>query len=122
MLSSNLPGNQPRDTDARGSQSSQTSAHGGGADSFKNANDVNDTHPAPLDVPGPLVDPSPPAPTASDIPSGDVEDLWQQESIRLTDLKTAVDFIKGLQTPTLDNPVLGMSLEAVEHLRNPTHE
>ena len=34
----------------------------------------------------------------------------------------AVDFIKGLQTPTLDNPVLGMSLKAVKHLHNPIHE
>ena len=75
MLSLNLSGNQPRDTDTHGSQSSQTSAHGGGADSFKNANAVDNTHPALLDIPGLLDDPSPPATTASDIPSGDVKDL-----------------------------------------------
>jgi len=83
---------------------------------------VDTTHAASLDVPGPLNDHSPPATAASDIPSGNIEDLWRPESIRLTDLKRAVDFIKGLQNPTLDDPVLGMSIEAVERLRHPTHE
>jgi len=83
-LSSILPGNQLGDTGVHGSHS--PGAHGGGADSAEGANDVDDTHTAPLDTSGPLDDPSPPAAVASDIPSGDVEDLWQQASIRLTDL------------------------------------
>ncbi len=120
ILSSNLPGNQLGNTDACGSQSS--GAHGGGADSSKGANAVDDAHSTPLDVPGPLDDPSPPAARASNIPSGNVEDLWQQESIHLTDLKTAVNFIKGLQNPALDDPALGMSTEAVERLHNPAHK
>ncbi len=83
---------------------------------------MDNAHSTPLDIPGLLDDPSPPAAGASDIPSGDVEDLWQQESIHLTDLKTAVDFIKGLQNPALDDPALGMSTEAVERLCNPACE
>ena len=83
---------------------------------------MNDTHTAPLDNPKPLDDPSPPTAIASDISSSDIKDLWRLESIHLTDLKMAVDFIKGLQTLILDNPILGMSLKAVEHLCNPTHE
>ena len=120
ILSSNLSGNQLGNTDACRSQAS--GAHGGGADSSKGASAVDDAHSTPLDIPGLLDDPSPPAAGASNIPSGDVEDLWQQESIHLADLKTAVNFIRDLQNPALDNPALGMSTEAVEHLCNPTHE
>ena len=83
---------------------------------------MDDTHTAPLDIPGPLNDPSPSAAIASDIPSSNIEDLWQQASIYLTDLKTAIDFIKGLQNPTLDDPVFGMSPKAVECLCNLTYE
>ena len=119
-LSSILPGNQLGDTGVHGSQS--PGAHGGGADSAEGANDVDNTHTAPLDIPGPLDDPSPPTTVASDIPSGDVKDLWRPESIHLTNLKRAVDFIKGLQNPTLDDPMLGMSIKAVECLCNPTHK
>ncbi len=83
---------------------------------------MDDTHSTPLNVPGLLDDPSPPAAGVSNIPSGDVKDLWQQESIHLTDLKIAVNFIKGLQNPALDDSALGMSIEAVERLHNPAHE
>ena len=120
ILSSNLPGNQLGNTNTCGPQSS--GAHSSSADSFKGAINVDTTHAAPLDIPEPLDDPSPPATTVSDIPSGNVEDLWRPESIHLTDLKRAVDFIKGLQNPTLDDPTLRMSIEAVEHLYNPTHK
>lgn len=111
-LSSDLPGNGLGNGNAYGPQSS--AHHGGGADSSEGENDANNTHAAPLDALGPLDDPSPPAAAASDIPSGDVEDLWQQASIRLTDLKTTVDFIKGLQNPRLDDPASGKTSNASE--------
>jgi hypothetical protein len=119
-LFSNLSGNQSRDSNACSPRSSGD--YGGGADPSKDANDAGDTHGAPLDVPGLLNDPSPPTAVASDIPSSNVKDLWQQATIRLTDLRTAVDFIKRLQNPTLDDSALGMSTEAVECLHNPSHE
>ena len=109
-LFSNLSGNQSGDSNACSPRSSGD--HGGGADPSEDANDAGDTHGAPLDVPGPLNDPSSPTAIASDIPSGDVEDLWQQETIRLTDLRTAVDFIKGLQNPTL---LYGLRYPAFPH-------
>ena len=66
-----------------------------------------------------------PEPLASgqyDIPSGDIEDLWLQEMIHLDDLRTSADFIKALQQITLDNPMLGMSSDAIACLRNPPHK
>jgi Transposase family tnp2 len=57
-----------------------------------------------------------------DIPPGDVEDLWLQDTIHLNDLKTAAEFVKGLQGVTLDDPSLGMPDEALHRLRNPPHE
>ncbi len=50
------------------------------------------------------------------IPSGDVEDLWMQETIHLNELRISMDFIQALWHITLDDPVLGMSTEAVERL------
>jgi len=73
----NLPGNRLEDTNTCGSQSS--SAYSGSVDSSKGANDVDTTHAAPLDIPRLLDDSSPPTTVVSDIniPSSNVEDLWQ---------------------------------------------
>ena len=63
-----------------------------------------------------------PEPLASgwyDIPSGDIEDLWLQEMIHLDALRTSADFVKALQQTTLDDPMLSMSSNAIECLRNP---
>jgi hypothetical protein len=57
-----------------------------------------------------------------DVLPGDVEDLWLQDLIHLNELKTAAEFVKGLQGATLDNPSLGMSDEALHRLRNPPRE
>ena len=56
------------------------------------------------------------------MPSSDIEDLWLQDTIYLGDLIIAAEFIKGLQGATLDNPSLGMSDEALQHLWNPPYE
>ena len=61
-------------------------------------------------------------PDNHDIPSGDVEDLWMQETIHLSDLRISTDFIHAIRHVTLDDPVLGMSTDIVEHLRNPLHD
>ena len=63
-----------------------------------------------------------PSSNASDILSGDTEDLWDRGSIRLGDLKLTADFIKALQEASLDDPNTGMSSDALERLRNPLHE
>jgi hypothetical protein len=42
--------------------------------------------------------------------------------IHLNDLKTVVDFMKGLQGATLDDPHLGMSIDTIHHLWNLPHE
>ena len=39
--------------------------------------------------------------------------------IYLSDLKTAMKFVKGLQGATLDDPSMGMSKKALHHLWNP---
>jgi hypothetical protein len=54
--------------------------------------------------------------------AGDIEDLWLQETIHLEDINTAAEFIKMLQSASLDDPSLGMSFKALEHLRNPLRE
>jgi hypothetical protein len=72
-LSSILPRNQLRDTGIHRPHSS--SAYGSGTDSAEGANNVDNTHTAPLDISGLLDDPTPPVAVASDIPSGNIEDL-----------------------------------------------
>ena len=67
----------------------------------------------------PLDDPASLNPSSLDIPPGDIEDLWLQDTIHLGDLQTAADFVKELQGATLDDPSLGMSDEALHRLRNP---
>jgi hypothetical protein len=69
------------------------------------------------DFPGGLADS--PTPNPSETQSGDIEDLWLQETIHLNDLKTSVSFIRVLQHITLDDPMLGMSDKVLEHLWNP---
>ena len=56
------------------------------------------------------------------LPTGDAEDLWLHEIIHLSNLKTAADFVEALQDTTLDDPTLGMSDDALHHLRNPLRE
>ena len=48
--------------------------------------------------------------------AGDIEDLWLQETIHLEDINTVAEFIKMLQSASLDDPSLGMSSEALERL------
>jgi hypothetical protein len=66
-----------------------------------------------------LLEDSPHNPPA--LPSGDIEDLWLQDHIHLADLKLTMDFVKSLQQATLNDPSLGLSEEALEHLHNPLH-
>ena len=63
-----------------------------------------------------------PSPNPSETRSGDIEDLWLQETIHLDDLKTSASFIKALQHITLEDPMLGMSDEVLEHLHNPIRD
>ena len=85
----------------------------GGLDSYgpRLGDNGKDTQPAPLDTSG-----------QHNIPSGDVEDLWMQETIHLDNLRTSTDFVKVLRQITLDDPMLSMSSDAIEHLRNPPCE
>jgi hypothetical protein len=50
------------------------------------------------------------------LPGGDVKDLWIQDTIYLDNIRTVVDFVKLLQGFRLDDPSLGMSNDALEHL------
>ena len=61
-------------------------------------------------------------PSLFDMPPGNIEDLWLQNTIYLDDLIMAAEFIKGLQGATLDDPSLGMSDKALQHLQNPPYE
>jgi len=49
----------------------------------------------------------------SDIPPGDIEDLWEARTIFLDSLKMSAEFIKSLRNATLDDPTLGLSVEAI---------
>jgi hypothetical protein len=69
------------------------------------------------DFPGSLADS--PTPNASETRSGNIEDLWLQQSIYLNGLKTSVSFIRALQCITLDDPMLGMSDKVLKRLQNP---
>jgi len=70
----------------------------------------------------PLDNPAHQSHSPFDLSPGDVEDLWLQDTIHLSNLKTAAEFVKGLQGVTLDNPSLGMSDEALHRLWNPPHK
>ena len=83
----------------------------GGPDSPDSRQTGNDEGPAPLD-----------SSDHPDAPSDDFEDLWMQETIHLSDLRTTLDFVHALRHITLDDPKLGMSDEALERLRNPPRE
>ena len=48
--------------------------------------------------------------------------MWLQDTIHHDDLRMAVEFVKGLQGATLDDPSLGMSDGALHCLQNPPHE
>ena len=70
----------------------------------------------------PLDDPAQLNLYAGDLPPGDVEDLWLHDSIHLSDLRTAAEFVKALRGTTLDDPNLGMSDVEIHRLRNPPRE
>ncbi|KAI9430938.1 hypothetical protein H4582DRAFT_1823289, partial [Lactarius indigo] len=71
---------------------------------------------------GTLREASPEAPPLPNPPdhSGSVEDLWDVGLIRLEDLKLAADFITVLRSASLDDPISGMSSEALDRLRSPS--
>jgi len=69
-----------------------------------------------------LDDPAHRNPNSFDMPPGDVEDLWLWDTIHCDDLRTAVEFMKGLQGATLEDPSLGMSDGALHRLWNPPHK
>jgi hypothetical protein len=72
------------------------------------------------DFPGGLADS--PTPNASETRSGNIEDLWLQQPIYLDELKTSASFIRALQDITLDDPMLSLSDEVLERLRNPLRD
>ena len=101
------------DTDAP--QSGDVGSSGGAEDLGAMDLPSQDTADRPLDDPTNL------NPDASELPPGDIEDLWLQDTIHLGDLKTAAEFVTALQCATLDDPTLGMSDEALHRLRNLLH-
>ena len=88
----------------------------GDTNSFRDNPDALPT--SALDTQAPI-DPSS---NASDILSGDTENLWDRGSICLGNLKLTADFIKTLREAFLDDPNTGMSSDALECLRNPLRE
>jgi hypothetical protein len=48
--------------------------------------------------------------------TGDIGDLWLQDTIHLKEIKTMVEFVTLLWDASLDDPSLGMSSEALERL------
>jgi hypothetical protein len=69
-----------------------------------------------------LNDPVNPNADPSNLPPGDIEDLWLQDIIYLSDLRIMAEFVKVLQSTTLDDPSLGMSAEALYRLQNLPYE
>ncbi|KAI0299773.1 hypothetical protein BC826DRAFT_966777 [Russula brevipes] len=78
--------------------------------------------PHALAAPTPPLDVTTSAHNPSHIPPGDIEDLWDQGTIRLGDLKLAAQFIKALQVASLDDPTTGLSSDALARLRSPPHD
>jgi hypothetical protein len=58
-------------------------------------------------------------PYSVDAPSGDIEDLWDQDNIQLDDLKLSIEFIRHLWDSGVANSTLGLSQDAVNRLCNP---
>ena len=66
---------------------------------------------------------APPLPNSPDHSvSVSVEDLRGQGLIRLGDLRLATDFITVLQSASLDDPINGLSGEALDRLRSPSRD
>ena len=85
--------------------------------------DLDEMHLLPEETPSrPLDDLSAPTPDTHDTPADNIQDLWDQDAISLDSLKLTTEFIKGLRATTLDDPSLGLSIEATERLRNPPHD
>jgi hypothetical protein len=53
---------------------------------------------------------------------GPIGDLRDQGLICLEDLRLAADFIAVLRLASLDNPISGLSTEALHRLRSPSHD
>ena len=54
--------------------------------------------------------------------TGNIGDLWLQDTIHLKEIKTTVEFVTLLRDASLNNPFLGMSPEALEQLQNLLHD
>jgi hypothetical protein len=86
-------------------------------------NNLDKIHLLPEETPSqPLDDLSPPTPDARDTPADSIQDLWDQDAISLDSLKLMTEFIQGLRATTLDDPSLGLSIEATKCLCNPPHD
>ena len=53
---------------------------------------------------------------------GDIDDLWEESTIRLKSLKMTADFIKHIRNAKLDDLSLGLSDEAIDRLQHPNHK
>ena len=85
-------------------------------------NNLDKIHLLPEETPAqPLDDLSPPTPDACGTPADSIQDLWDQDAISLDSLKLMTEFIQGLRATTLDDPSLGLSIEATERLCNLPH-
>jgi hypothetical protein len=61
-------------------------------------------------------DPGHPTCDSSEIPPGNVEDLWLQDMIHLEDIKLSAGFVTALRGATLSDPSSGLSLQGLKHL------
>lgn len=81
----------------------------------------HDLEPEPHRSPGETRTELPPLPGHSDI-SGTIVELRDKGLIRLEEPRLAADFIALLRSASLDNSISGLSDEALDRLRNPSHE
>ncbi|KAH9953196.1 hypothetical protein BC827DRAFT_1273714 [Russula dissimulans] len=89
--------------------STHTNAQAGNSAHFSSVDELHQAETSPADN----SDSGVLASASSNVPPGDIEDLWEDGVIRLDSLKVTVDFIKGICNATLDDPNLGLSVEAI---------